>query len=173
VRQWTRVTLRCNAARQNTGLRAARMGVCAVERPGRWRRGGCCTETKGVGLENLKVVSTRPLSLSTCSSAVSCSGTGTPSSTPPPQAASRSNTGPIVGDVVGGVAGTAITALAEWLLFRRHRNRKRLEDNKVWDPSTVPDYHKDIHGELPTDNVRLELPEETIRPVEMGVSNRY
>jgi hypothetical protein len=104
---------------------------------------------------------------------VNSAGTATAATTPPPQPASQDNTGPIVGGVVGGVAGIAVLVLAGWLLLRRYKNRRRLDENKVWHPSVVPEHHKSVHGELPTDNVRLELPETTIGAVELGVSNRY
>ena len=87
--------------------------------------GECCRENRGVWLDNLKVVSTKPDTGSTSSMA---SDQPAPSATVPPKPAnaSSSRTAIIVGvvaGVLGGIAGITGCALLIWLL-RRHKKRR-------------------------------------------------
>jgi hypothetical protein len=138
--------------------------------PGSKEAGDCCNAGKGVFLDNLKIVSTKPASQSTSVSSSTTPSASASSSTAPSQG-STSNTGAIAGGVVAGVAGITIIALAVWLLMRR-RKRNATVDNPYQhqqDVVYVQDkyrYDDEPHGELPAEHAR-ELPAENTTPVEM------
>ncbi|KAI0755343.1 hypothetical protein C8Q80DRAFT_1117750 [Daedaleopsis nitida] len=71
---------------------------------------------------------------------------------------SSSKTGPIVGGVVGGIAGLAILATLVFFLFRRHRKRDDFDGN--FDPDRVVGLSGDNRGTLPN----IDLAADNITP---------
>jgi LPXTG-motif cell wall-anchored protein len=141
--------------------------------PGSKEAGDCCNAGKGVFLDNLKIVSTKPASQSTSASSSTTPSASASSSTAPSQGptSNKSNTGAIAGGVVAGVAGITIIALAVWLLMRRRKRHGLVDNPYQHQPEAV--YVQDKYryddeplGELPAEHTR-ELPAENTKPVEM------
>lgn len=110
--------------------------------------GDCCRNKRGVFLDNLKVVSTRPANMSTVA-APTASTSSRPTQSLSPSTNSKNYTGAIAGGVVGGlVAGILATVLGLWLL-RRHRSRKSPNGNELEDTTVVAPEKYAMRAELP------------------------
>jgi hypothetical protein len=144
--------------------------------PGSDEAGECCNAKRGVFLDGLKVVNTKPSGgvSSQILSATSgtSSATSSPSSTAAASSGSKSNTGAIVGGVVGGIGGIAVIAVVAWLLLRRRK--QQLHVAEVSGEQHYPAEKYRLQGELPGDNHRYEaeLHGGNVAPVEMDGSNR-
>jgi hypothetical protein len=145
--------------------------------PGSDEAGECCNAKRGVFLDNLKVVNTKPTAgtssqiLSTTSA--SSSATSSPSGTPAASSDSRSNTGAIVGGVVGGIGGIAVIAAVAWFLLRRRKQQSNVAELSN-DYPLVPNEKYRLQQELPGDNQHYdaELHGTGVGPVEMDGSTR-
>jgi hypothetical protein len=146
--------------------------------PGTPEAGECCNQGRGVYLDNLTILTTKPTA-----SSYSVAPTASPSATPTTSASSssssatpspgnKSNTGAIVGAVVGAIGGIAIFGLAIWLL-RRHKKRDEKPIDEVHETVIVPEKYQ-MRGELPFDNYRHhgELHGHSIGPAEMEVPDK-
>jgi hypothetical protein len=132
--------------------------------------GECCREKRGVWLDNLKVVSTKPAYNSM--SSIFASSTASPSSSAshsaPPSTSPSDHTGAIVGGVVGGVAGILAILLGMWLL-QRHKKRKAVTRSELEDTGMRQNEKYAMHAELPSQG--RQVPGElhgSPEPVELG-----
>jgi hypothetical protein len=159
--------------------RCPRDGSLCCGAPGTPEAGECCNQGRGVYLDDLKILTTRPTSGSlsaTSAATASVTPTSSPSSSPAasttPSSGTNSNTGAIVGGVVGGIGAVAILAVATWLL-RRHKKRNQKYTEEAHETVVISEKYQ-TRSELPYDNYRYhgELHGHSVGPAEMAVPSR-
>ncbi|KAF2114240.1 hypothetical protein BDV96DRAFT_600957 [Lophiotrema nucula] len=88
----------------------------------------CCTEEKGVWLDNYKIVTTKPV-FSTPALATATSTVPQESTSSLAKDSHGVSVGAVAGGVVGGVVALAFGAGGLWLLFRRRKENRKAEDD--------------------------------------------
>lgn len=89
----------------------------------------CCSQGKGVFINNGKVTNVNPNGTATSVSATTAATQTPTSATPTPPPPHHSITGAIAGGVVGGVAGLVLIVAATFYFRRMKRNRDSLPES--------------------------------------------
>ena len=91
----------------------------------------CCSQGKGVFINNGKVTNVNPSGTATSASATAATTRSPSSATPKPPPLHNNHTGAIAGGVVGGVIGLVLIVVATFYFRRMKRNHESLPEGSL------------------------------------------
>ena len=106
----------------------------------------CCSQGKGVFINNGKVTNVNPNGTATSVSATAAATQSPSSATPTPPPPHHSNTGAIAGGVVGGVAGLVLIVVATFYFRRMKRNHDSMQEGSSEQEIRGASDHHEKHG---------------------------
>ena len=105
----------------------------------------CCSQGKGVFINNGKVTDVNPNGTATSVSATAAATQSPSSATPTPPPPHHSNTGAIAGGVVGGVAGLVLIVAATFYFRRMKRNHDSMQEGSSGQEIRGASEHHEMH----------------------------